>query len=338
MKNMRLLQRTALPQLLETRSPLLRQSLRQLQQTSQQPFRTRPPLQNVPPIRSLHTQRPPKNILSQVFRSSRGRGRRYNSSSSSTTSASGASEEPSLSFSQRMKKLSREYGWAALGVYLALTALDLPFCFLAVRMLGTDRIGHWEHVVIETFKGLVKWPLSTAAQEKIDAAGDLVNEKVSDAVAVVGEGGGDGEGEGRRVLEESSSQYRADEIEDHGYKEADKANRGADASMLCHSSHLVPCLCLSGYLASFLTTDHTLPHLGIWTQLGLAYVIHKSFIFVRVPLAAAITPKVVKTLRSWGWNIGKMPSRKGVISASGSKSSATTAGVNTKGSKVRPDD
>lgn len=54
-----------------------------------------------------------------------------------------------------MKKLSREYGWSALGVYLSLSALDFPFCFLAVRWLGTDRIAHWEHVVVETFwKGM----------------------------------------------------------------------------------------------------------------------------------------------------------------------------------------
>ena len=44
---------------------------------------------------------------------------------------------------------------------------------------------------------------------------------------------------------------------------------------------------------------------GLATQLALAYAIHKSFIFIRVPLAAAVTPKVVKVLRSWGWNIGK---------------------------------
>lgn len=44
---------------------------------------------------------------------------------------------------------------------------------------------------------------------------------------------------------------------------------------------------------------------GIWTQLALAYAIHKSFIFLRVPLTAAVTPKVVKTLRGWGWDVGK---------------------------------
>lgn len=47
---------------------------------------------------------------------------------------------------------------------------------------------------------------------------------------------------------------------------------------------------------------------GIWTQLALAYAIHKSFIFIRVPLTAAVTPKVVRVLRGWGWDIGK---RKG---------------------------
>jgi hypothetical protein len=41
----------------------------------------------------------------------------------------------------RLKKLSREYGWAAFGIYLGLTVLDFPFCFLLVRALGTDRIG-----------------------------------------------------------------------------------------------------------------------------------------------------------------------------------------------------
>lgn len=45
--------------------------------------------------------------------------------------------------------------------------------------------------------------------------------------------------------------------------------------------------------------------LGIWTQLALAYAVHKSFIFLRVPLTAAVTPKVVKVLRGWGWDIGK---------------------------------
>lgn len=74
------------------------------------------------------------------------------------------SPEPSLSLSQRFKKLSREYGWSALGVYLLLTALDLPFCFLAVRWLGTERIGHWEHAILAWFWKIVPYPLPTAEE------------------------------------------------------------------------------------------------------------------------------------------------------------------------------
>jgi len=53
--------------------------------------------------------------------------------------AEGTAEPQSLS--ARFRKLSREYGWAAVGVYFGLTVLDLPLCFLLVRQLGTERIG-----------------------------------------------------------------------------------------------------------------------------------------------------------------------------------------------------
>lgn len=52
-----------------------------------------------------------------------------------------ASPQEPQSLSARLRKLSREYGWAAVGVYLGLSVLDFPFCFLLVRVVGTDRIG-----------------------------------------------------------------------------------------------------------------------------------------------------------------------------------------------------
>lgn len=52
-----------------------------------------------------------------------------------------AAPEPSLSLSARLKKLSKEYGWSAVGIYLALSVLDFPFCFLLVRTVGTEKIG-----------------------------------------------------------------------------------------------------------------------------------------------------------------------------------------------------
>jgi hypothetical protein len=54
---------------------------------------------------------------------------------------SGAAEPEPQGLGAKMRKLSREYGWSALGVYFALTALDFPFCYLFVKQMGTDRIG-----------------------------------------------------------------------------------------------------------------------------------------------------------------------------------------------------
>lgn len=79
------------------------------------------------------------------------------------------SPEPAPSLSQRLKQLSREYGWAALGVYFGLSLLDFPFCFLAVRLLGTDRIGHYEDVVKNAFWSLVRLVIPDAGKSSAHA-------------------------------------------------------------------------------------------------------------------------------------------------------------------------
>ena len=60
---------------------------------------------------------------------------------SKKSSSSAAAAQAPLTLSARLKKLSREYGWSAVGVYLALSVLDFPFCFLLVRFVGTEKIG-----------------------------------------------------------------------------------------------------------------------------------------------------------------------------------------------------
>lgn len=65
---------------------------------------------------------------------------RFSVRRSQTAGAGSKSQEPQ-SLSARLRKLTKEYGWAALGVYLGLSVLDFPFCFLLVRIVGTDRIG-----------------------------------------------------------------------------------------------------------------------------------------------------------------------------------------------------
>ncbi|RDW59384.1 uncharacterized protein DSM5745_11079 [Aspergillus mulundensis] len=166
--------------------------------------------------RSFHTTRP-------GFNKSSGSGYTYQSPNAT----------PSLS--QRLKTLSREYGWSALWIYLFLSALDFPFCFAAVKLLGADKIGHYEHVIVESFKGAVNrvWP---------------------------------------GAFDESKDESKDAEAE---AAEKNKKRRGP------------------------------VEEASLWTQLALAYAIHKSFIFVRVPLTAAITPKVVKQLRKWGWDVVK---------------------------------
>ena len=61
----------------------------------------------------------------------------------------------SHSITARLKKLSREYGWTVIGVYLALTVADLPLCFLAVKYIGAERIAYAEHVVVSGAKDLI---------------------------------------------------------------------------------------------------------------------------------------------------------------------------------------
>lgn len=127
-----------------------------------------------------------------------------------------------LSISQRMKKLSREYGWAALYIYLGLSALDFPFCFLAVKLIGTDTIGHYEHVVVGTVKEWLAWPLGGDVGAKV---GEVIDKAESAVMQGQGAEPSTPVEKGERILE-------TDSVVDHGYKEAEKANRGDNASKL----------------------------------------------------------------------------------------------------------
>jgi N-terminal acetyltransferase 2 len=107
-----------------------------------------------------------RSLLSYRFRSLRFKSDNALPSKKPDPTSQLGSPEPELSLSQRMKKLSREYGWSAFGVYMALTALDFPFCFLAVRLLGTDRIAHYEHVVVEAIMNVIRIPFPNLGKKK----------------------------------------------------------------------------------------------------------------------------------------------------------------------------
>lgn len=173
----------------------------------QSTFRTRP--EALPYARHLHTDS--KRPTSALRKPCLSRPTRRWDSSDAELSTKADSE---LSFSQRIKKLSREYGWAAIYIYFTLSALDFPFCFLAVKWLGTDLIGHWEHVIVSNVKHLLQWPLGGTAHEQV---GNVI-EKAEGVVHSE---------DGKRLLEANTE---AEEVIDHGYKEAVKANSGKDAS------------------------------------------------------------------------------------------------------------
>jgi len=162
----------------------------------------------------------------------------------------GQPAEVPLSIGARLRKLGREYGWAAVGVYFALSVLDYPFFFLLVKWVGTERIGKVEHWVVTTL-------IPESVREKWHALMQNFKKSVVDGTG--------SEDAGEKV-----------EMVGWGVDEARERNK-EDASLA--------------------------------TQLALAYAVHKSFIFVRVPLTAAVLPKVVKVLRGWGWQIGKRTPR-----------------------------
>lgn len=165
------------------------------------------PSRRPPSLQTPHPRpRLPSSRTLRAFRS------RFNSTQPSPETTS----SPSLS--ARLKKLSREYGWSALGIYLLLSALDFPFCFLAVRLLGTERIGRWEHAVVEGVKSLVL---------QIPGAEALWRERFGVGHAQ-GADGGVVEEEPRRLLEQEVE--AVEERWDHGVEEAEKANQGETAS------------------------------------------------------------------------------------------------------------
>ncbi|KAF2210400.1 hypothetical protein CERZMDRAFT_113321 [Cercospora zeae-maydis SCOH1-5] len=145
------------------------------------------------------------------------------------------------SLSERMKDMSRKYGWTVTGIYLGLSVLDFPFCFLAVKWLGTERIAEVEHTIMDGF-----WNMA---------------EKVMPSL------------QERRLAKEAGAA-----------EEAATAAREAGDQVVEQAKTKNP---------------------GLGTQLLLAYGVHKSLIFFRIPITLAITPKVVKQLRKWGWQIGK---------------------------------
>lgn len=144
-----------------------------------------------------------------------------------------------------IKELMSKYGYSALGIYLAISAIDLPLSFLLVHSMGQERIVEVENSV-KRFFGFSTELADSPIVASVEGDG-------SSAVTI--------DKEGSVVI--SGNQTKQEE----------------------------------GWRAYFTPT--------FLTEFGIAYALHKSLIFIRVPITAAITPKAVLTLQRWGFNVGK---------------------------------
>lgn len=140
---------------------------------------------------------------------------RHNSSNASSKEA-GAQEPQSLS--DRMKAMSRKYGWTVVGIYLGLSAIDFPFCFLAVRWLGTERIAAAEHAIVSRFWAALESvvPSLKERRAKNEEAEQAVKE-ASDAVQT-------------DAKHEPASEYSYIQIEDVQVADTDRIARYLDAA------------------------------------------------------------------------------------------------------------
>lgn len=153
-----------------------------------------------------------------------------------------ASKEPPK---KGIKALMSKYGYSALGVYLGLSLLDLPLCFLFVHSLGTEKLDEWE-IAIKKYFGM-----------KVDEEErDILKQK--------------------KIEEEEAESFGKLMTEEDKEGKPEKN----DGKWLGINKHIL-------------------------AELGVAYAIHKSLIFIRLPITAAITPPIVRRLQAWGFNVGK---------------------------------
>jgi hypothetical protein len=101
---------------------------------------------------------------------SRGSSQKEGSSHPNPTPNLGSPEPHSLS--ARLRKLTREYGYTVIGVYFALSLADFPFCFLAVKLLGAERVAHAEHVVVGGAKDMIQRVFPDVFQHKAQSVAD----------------------------------------------------------------------------------------------------------------------------------------------------------------------
>ncbi|KAK6431566.1 DUF1279 superfamily [Oleoguttula sp. CCFEE 5521] len=219
---------------------------------------TRPYSKSTSPLRpnsSLLWQLSPRNRIANRFHGIRNNSTQAPHPSNPTPNL--GSPEPT-GLTARLRRLSKQYGWVAVGVYFGLSVLDFPFCFLAVRLAGPERIGKLEHAILSWLTTTFA-PAGRILQPVAEPVWNAIEPAVESVMGIF-------------RTKPQAVELSGAAMEEAGAKTEKKKKAGA----------------------------------SIWTELAIAYGIHKTLlIFVRVPLAAALTPKVARVLQSYGWKVGK---------------------------------
>jgi hypothetical protein len=146
-------------------------------------FRTAPFRSRAAQSRQLHLYSPGSVVSRATPRLSRQIKRPYSQKPQSHTQPNPtpnlSSPEPH-SLTARLKKLSREYGWTVIGVYLALTVADFPFCFFAVKYIGAERVAYAEHVIIDGAKSVIQKVFPDMFQKPAEEEADIEAAEVSE--------------------------------------------------------------------------------------------------------------------------------------------------------------
>lgn len=172
-------------------------------------------------------------------------GRRFNG-----TTAKPAAPEPKPT---GMKAFMKTYGYSGLGVYLALSMLDLPLCFLLVHSMGQDKVKEWQDKALNA----IGWNKDKSEDVGTPPDADTKTETTQN-------------------------------------QPSDTQNKPETTTATTTT-------------AANIDSKKPIVSETFWTELALAYAIHKSLIVIRLPIAAAITPAVVKYLQRFGFDIGRLP-------------------------------
>ncbi|KAH3684878.1 hypothetical protein WICPIJ_004156 [Wickerhamomyces pijperi] len=173
--------------------------------------------------------------------------KRFNSSSSSSSTKKKQTG---------IKALMAQYGYSALGVYLAISCIDFPISFLIVHQVGAEKVKQVQHDVFATVKSWFGiYQQQQQQQQEVEHTTDS-GVDTNDHFQL-------------NVKHEPDSELDSESIKPE--------------QTLWESIYSSP----------------------LFTEVIVAYALHKSLVFIRVPLTAAITPPLVAKLRSMGYQIGK---------------------------------